>query len=60
MVCMIPNVNLGVGEMGFMFGYYTFLLNNHSLGDINSTNLSCLTSVLPVDSFNFWNSSSQK
>ena len=40
MICMIPKVNLGVGEMGFMFCDLYF-----SMGDINSMNLPCLTSV---------------
>ena len=29
---MIPNVNLRVGEMGFMLVIHTFLLNNPSSG----------------------------
>ena len=46
---MIPKVNLGVGEMGFMF--YDLKV------DINSTNLLCLTSVLPGDTSDSRNSS---
>ena len=34
-----------------------FLSNNPSLEDINSTNLLCLTSVLPGDASDSWNSS---
>ena len=52
MICMIPTVNLGVGEMGFMFVIYTFLKNKSALEDINSTNLPCLNSVLPGDTSN--------
>ena len=46
---MIPKVNLGVGEMGFMFCDVYLSLKNPSPSDIVSMNLPCLTSVLPGD-----------
>ena len=49
MICMMPNWNLGVGETGFLFCDLYVSLNNPLPGDINSTNLPCLTSVLPGD-----------
>ena len=49
MICMIPKLNLRVGEMGFMFVIYTFLYSNPSSWDINSMILPCLTSNLPGD-----------
>ena len=57
MIYMMPKVNLGVREMGFMFVVHTFLLNNPSPRDINSTYLPCLTSVLSGDTSNSRNSS---
>ena len=45
-------MNLGVGEIGFMFGDLCILLKKTSLGDINLTNLPCLTYVLPGDTSN--------
>ena len=36
MISMIPKVNLGFGEMGFMFVIYTSLLSNPLPGDKNS------------------------
>ena len=49
MICMMSNVNLGVAEMGFLFCDLYVSLNNPLPVDINSTNLPCLTSVLPGD-----------
>ena len=46
---MIPKVNLGFGEIGFMFCDLA--------GDINLTSLPCLTSVLPGDTSSSGNSS---
>ena len=50
-ISMIPNckVNLGVGEMGFMLFCDLQVSLKHPIGDINSANLHCLTSVLPGD-----------
>ena len=44
MICMIPKVNLGIGEIGFIFcDLYMFLLNNPMPGDTNLKNWTCLT-----------------
>ena len=49
---VICKLNLGVGQMGFMFSdLYAFA------GDMNLKNLPCLTSVLPGDTSNSRNSS---
>ena len=42
-------MNLGVGEMGFMFFLFICSSKITFAGDINPTNLLCLTSVLPGD-----------
>ena len=57
MICRMPNVNLEVGEMEFMFCNLYVNLNNSSVGDINLTNLPCLTSFLPGDTSDSQNSS---
>ena len=54
MICMLPKVNLEVGEMGFNFCDLYVSLKKTSSGDINSTNL---TSVLPGYTSHFQNSS---
>ena len=54
---MIPKVNLGVGEWNLCFVINTFLKSNFSPGDIDSTNLPCMTSVLPNDTSDSGNSS---
>ena len=43
MIGMILKVNLGLDKWDLCFVIYMFLSNNPSLGDINSSNLSCLT-----------------
>ena len=48
MVCLIPKVNSGVGEMRFMIGNLRISLRKPFTGDMNSTNLHYLTSVKPV------------
>ena len=55
MICMIPKVNLGVGEMGFMFCDLYFSIKNPF--GIFSMDLPCLTSVLAGDTSNSRNSS---
>ena len=54
---MIPKVNFGVGEMGFMFCELLVSLKYTFTLDISSTNLPCLTSVLPGNRSDTWNSS---
>ena len=54
---MLIKVNLGVGEMGFMFCDLLFSLKYPFALDINSTHLLCLTSVLPGDTSDSQNSS---
>ena len=56
MICMIPKLNLGVGEIGFMFCDLHLSLYPLS-GDINLINLPCLTLVLPGNTFDSRNSS---
>ena len=53
---MIPKVNLGVGEMGFMFCDLLVSLKQPYAGKIVSTNFPFLTSVLPGDTSNSLNS----
>ena len=60
MICMIPTLNLGVGEMGFMFCDLHVFLNNPSSGVLNSMMLPCLTSILPGDTSDSRNSSNGK
>ena len=57
MICMMSIVNLGVGEMGFLFCDLYVSLNNPLPVNINSTNWPCLTSVLPGDTSNSGNHS---
>ena len=57
MICMIPKLNLGAREIGFMFCDLHASLKQASSGDINSMNLPCLTSVLPGDTSDSRNSS---
>ena len=52
---MIPKPNLRVEEMEFMLCDLLVSLKNFAL-DINSINLPCLTSVLPGDTSDSWNS----
>ena len=47
MICMISEVSIRVGEMGFMLCDLYVSLKKPSAGDIKLTNLPCLTSVLP-------------
>ena len=47
LINMIPKVNLGVGEMGFVL--CDLYISQKMQGDISSTNLPCLISVLPGD-----------
>ena len=56
---MKPKVNFQAGEMGFMFCNLYLSLKQTFAWDINSTNLPCLTSVLPGDTSDSWNFSSQ-
>ena len=55
-ICMIPKLNLGVGEIGFMFCDLHLSLYPSS-GDINLINLPCLTLVLPGNTSDSRNSS---
>ena len=45
MICMIPKVNLGVGEMGFMFCDLYVSLKYPFVGDIHFTNLFCYSRI---------------
>ena len=58
MICMIPKVNLGVGEMGCMFCDLYISFQKTLPGDINSTHLPCLIPVLQDDTSDSRNSSS--
>ena len=57
MICMIPQLNIGVGKMGFMFCDLHISLNNPSLGHMNSMKLPCFTLVLSGDTSDPWKSS---
>ena len=52
MICIITKVNLGVGDMRFMFcDVFDSQKKYTSPRDINSTNLPCLISVLQSSEF---------
>ena len=59
-ICKISKVNIGVGEMGFLFCDLKVCLNKSFARDINSTNVPCLTSLMPFDTSDSWNSSFSK
>ena len=54
---MMPKVNLGVGEMGFMFCDLYVSLKKTFARDINSMDLHCLTSIWTSDTSDYQNSS---
>ena len=56
MICMIPKLNLGVGEMRFLFCGLQVSLKYPSSWGINSMNLPYLTLVLPDDTSDSRNS----
>ena len=56
MICMIPNVNLGVGEMGFLFCKLHVCLKQPLSWDINLTFLPTMISALQGDTSDSWNS----